>query len=80
MKELQRDVGQSVFTNDMLLKISEIIVKKYIKIGYVKSTDYKDIRQTLIEKYCAKRQHIESLYDNRALPQHICRLYSTKCC
>lgn len=68
MKELQRDVGQSVFTNDMLLKISEIIVKKYIKIGYVKSTDYKDIRQTLIEKYCAKRQHIESLYDNRALP------------
>ena len=60
---------EGVFTTRMLTTITDIIVKKYIKAGFIAPENYEDTKQTIIEKYIAKRQRIESLYDNRAKPE-----------
>ncbi len=60
---------EGIFTTRMLTTITDIIVKKYIKAGYIAPENYEDTRQTIIEKYIAKREHIESLYDKRAKPE-----------
>lgn len=60
---------EGIFTTRMLTTITDIIVKKYIKAGYIAPENYEDTRQTIIEKYIAKRERIESLYDKRAKPE-----------
>lgn len=58
-----------VFTTRMVTTVTDIIVKKYIKAGYIAPDDFEDYRQTIIEKYITKRERIESLYDKRAKPE-----------
>ena len=69
MKIFEKNDNGSVFTTRMITTITDIIVKKYIKAGYIDAADYEDTKQTIIEKYIAKRERIESLYDKRAKPE-----------
>ena len=57
------------FSTQMLTSIVSIVVKKYIKNGYLEASQYEDTRQTVLEKYYAKQDRIESLYDSRAKPE-----------
>ncbi len=54
------------FSTELLLKISDIIVKKFIKNGSIKYDDFEDIRQSLIEKYLNKKDKIESSFNGSA--------------
>ena len=69
MKIFEKNDNGSVFTTRMITTITDIIVKKYIKAGYIAAAEYEDTKQTIIEKYIAKRERIESLYDKRAKPE-----------
>ncbi len=60
---------EGVFTMRMITTITDIIVKKYIKAGYISPDNFEDTKQTIIEKYITKRERIESLYDHRAKPE-----------
>ena len=69
MKIFGRNSDGGVFTTRMVTTVTDIIVKKYIKAGYIAPDDFEDYKQTIIEKYITKRERIESLYDNRAKPE-----------
>ena len=59
----------TIFSTKMLTTIVSIVVKKYIKNGYLDASQYEDTKQTVLEKYFVKQERIESLYDSRAKPE-----------
>ncbi|MCQ2975396.1 MAG: hypothetical protein MJ211_11380 [Bacteroidales bacterium] len=67
--KLDQTLESKVFSIKMVTTIADIIVKKYIKVGIIESTDYEDTKQTLIEKYYTKKERIESIYDSRSKPE-----------
>ena len=59
---MQVSAKKTEFSTELLLKISEIVVKKFVKNGSVKYDDYKDVKQSIIEKYLRKKDKIESSF------------------
>jgi hypothetical protein len=63
------ETEKEVFPLSMLEKISSIIVKKFIKAGYIKPDDYQDFTQTLKTRYLSSRERIEGRFKADSLPQ-----------
>ncbi len=59
----------TVFSTELLNKITSILVKRFISAGSLTPDDYDDMVQTLRTRYLAKKEHIESLYKGDAQPQ-----------
>jgi len=55
-----------MFSTELLLKTSSIIVKKFVRNGSVKYDDFEDVKQSLIEKYLNKKDKIERSFNGSA--------------
>ena len=64
-----KDSADGVFPLEMLEKVSSIIVKKFIKAGYITPDDYQDFTQTLKMRYLSGREKIEGRFKADSLPQ-----------
>ena len=64
-----KDTSGEKFPLEMLEKISSIIVKKFIKAGYITPDDYQDYNQTLKTRYLTNREKIEGKFKADSLPQ-----------
>ena len=49
MKIFGKNNDGGVFTTRMVTTVTDIIVKKYIKAGYIAPDDFEDYKQTIIE-------------------------------
>jgi len=58
-----------VFSTDLLIKVTNIIVKKFVKNGSINFNDFDDVKQNIIEKYLIKKEKIESAYTGSAKPE-----------
>ncbi len=63
------ETKKDVFPLSMLEKISSIIVKKFIKAGYLTPEDYQDFSQTLKTRYLSNKEKIEGKFKADSLPQ-----------
>lgn len=60
---------QNIFSTEMLLNISDIIVKKFVKNGSINYNNFEEYKQAVIEKYLQKKDKIESGFTGKAKPE-----------
>lgn len=68
MKKGKNSELRSAFSTEDVLRIIEIIVKKFIKNGSVFYEDYDEMKQILSEKYWRKQDKIIGGYSGKAKP------------
>ena len=66
MQNWTKSVKNKRFTTESLLKITDIVVKKFVKNGSINYNDFDDIKQSVIEKYLIKKERIESSFTGKS--------------
>ncbi len=57
------------FSIEMVIKIADIIVKKFVKNKSIHVSEFDEIKQTIIEKYLQKKDKIEINFTEKSKPE-----------
>ena len=57
------------FSIETVIKIADIIVKKFVKSKSIYASEFDDIKQAIIEKYLQKRETIEANFTQKSKPE-----------
>jgi len=58
-----------IFSSSTVIRITEIIVKKFISNKTFQYDEFDDIKQTIIEKFWLKKERIANSFSNKAKPE-----------
>ncbi len=69
MTILKKNIHVKAFSTESVLKITHIVVKKFIRNGSISYNDFQDVSQTVLEKYWKKKDKIESSFSGASKPE-----------
>ncbi len=69
MQVLKKNTRSKAFSTESVLKITNIVVKKFIRNGSILHKDFQDVSQSVFEKYWKKKDKIESSFSGASRPE-----------
>ena len=69
MKIIKKKKINKNFSIEIVIKIADIVVKKFVKNNSIHYSEFEDVRQSILEKYLLKKDKIEAAYTGQAKPE-----------
>ena len=69
MQVLKTKKANNTFSIEIVIKIADIIVKKFIQNQSIHYSKFDDIKQSVIEKYLLKKDKIETSFSGKSKPE-----------